>query len=95
MNFSITPEARTILLDELDGKILRISFTTGCGGSGFRMASADGAENDDSVITVDDVTVALDSMSASQLTGATIRYSEDEDGYVLDHPNAVTAVWCG
>jgi hypothetical protein len=24
-----------------------------------------------------------------------IQYDEEEDGFLLDHPNAVTAVWCG
>jgi hypothetical protein len=34
-------------------------------------------------------------MAASRLEGAVIDYDEDEDGYLLDHPDAVTAVWCG
>jgi Fe-S cluster assembly iron-binding protein IscA len=47
------------------------------------------------VVSVDGVKVALDSMAASRLDGAVIQYDEDEDGYLLDHPDAVTAVWCG
>ena len=29
------------------------------------------------------------------LDGAIIQYDADEDGYLLDHPDAVSAVWCG
>jgi hypothetical protein len=39
--------------------------------------------------------VALDTMAASRLDGAVIRYDEEEDGFLLDHPDAVAAVWCG
>jgi hypothetical protein len=36
-----------------------------------------------------------DEMAASRLDGAVIEYNPDEDGYSLDHPDAVEAVWCG
>ena len=39
--------------------------------------------------------IALDDMSAKRLDGAVIQYDEEEDGFLLDHPDAVTAVWCG
>jgi len=83
------------LTTELSGRILRIAFTTGCGGSGYRLASADAPDTDDVVLNVNEVTVAFDSMAARNLDGAVIRWSEEEDGYLLDHPTAVTAVWCG
>lgn len=41
------------------------------------------------------VRVALDDMSASRLDGAVIQYDSDEDGYLLDHPDAVSVAWCG
>ena len=44
---------------------------------------------------MDGVPIALDTMAASRLDGAVIRYDEEEDGFLLDHPDAVTAVWCG
>jgi len=94
-NVTITEEARAHLTTELSGRILRIAFTTGCGGSGYRLASADGPDTDDVVLSVNEVTVAFDSMAARNLDGAVIRWSEEEDGYLLDHPTAVTAVWCG
>jgi iron-sulfur cluster assembly accessory protein len=93
MNLSLAPEAAQQLSDE--GRLLRIAFTTGCGGSGYRLSFADEPNADDEVVNVDGVAVALDSMAASRLDGAVIRYDEEEDGFLLDHPDAVTAVWCG
>ena len=95
MNLSISQTAAQHLQRELEGRILRIAFTTGCGGSGYRLAYADGPIEGDEVIDVGGIAVALDDMSASRLDGAVIEYDADEDGYLLDHPDAVTAVWCG
>jgi len=95
VNIELTGEARQLLVEELDGRILRISFTTGCGGSGYRLASADGPQEGDTTLEIDGVTIALDDMAAKNLEGAVIRRDEEEDGYLLDHPSAVTAVWCG
>lgn len=95
MNISLSPEAARHLGRDLDGRILRIAFTTGCGGSGYRLSYADDAADGDEIVSLEGVKVALDSMAASRLDGAVINYDEDEDGYLLDHPDAVTAVWCG
>jgi Fe-S cluster assembly iron-binding protein IscA len=95
MNLSLTPQAAAHLGQELDGRVLRIAFTTGCGGSGYRLSYAPEPAEGDEVVSIDGVNVALDSMAASRLEGAVIQYDEDEDGYLLDHPDAVTAVWCG
>jgi Fe-S cluster assembly iron-binding protein IscA len=95
MNLSITHTAAQHLESELEGRILRIAFTTGCGGSGYRLAYADGPIDGDEVVEVNGIAVALDNMSASRLDGAIIEYDADEDGYLLDHPDAVSAVWCG
>ena len=92
---SVTPAAAAHLRQDLDGKLLRIAYTTGCGGSGYRLASADVAEAEDVVVQLDGMRVAMDDMAAKSLDGAVIDYREEEDGYVLDHPDAVTAVWCG
>lgn len=92
---SIDGNALEPLKGELDGRMLRISFTTGCGGSGYRLASADSPYDGDVVMTVDGVTVALDEMANRNLDGAVIRWDDAEGGYVLDHPSAVTATWCG
>jgi Fe-S cluster assembly iron-binding protein IscA len=92
---SLTPEAATHLRGDLDGKVLRIAFTTGCGGSGYRLASAEAPEAEDVVVQVDSIRIALDDMSSRRLDGAVIDYRDEEDGYVLDHPDAATATWCG
>jgi Fe-S cluster assembly iron-binding protein IscA len=95
MNISLTPAAAEHLTEEAGGRMLRIAFTTGCGGSGYRLSYAEEAAEGDEVTHVDGVPIALDSMAASRLDGAVIQYDEEEDGYLLEHPDAVTAVWCG
>jgi Fe-S cluster assembly iron-binding protein IscA len=95
MNLSITQAAAEHLHQDLDGRILRIAFITCCGGSGYRLAYADAPIDGDEVVDVNGIRVALDNMSASRLDGAIIEYSAGEDGYLLDHPDAVSAVWCG
>lgn len=95
MNLSLSPQAAQHLQSDLGGRMLRIAFTTGCGGSGYRLSYADGPNEGDRVVDVGAVKVALDGMAASRLDGAVIEYDPDEDGYLLDHPDAVTAVWCG
>jgi len=95
MNLSLSPDAADHLKHELDGRILRIAFTTGCGGSGYRLAYADGPNDGDRVMQLEGVKVALDDMSASRLDGAVIKYDSEEDGYMLDHPDAVNVAWCG
>jgi Fe-S cluster assembly iron-binding protein IscA len=95
MNISLSPEAAQHLSSDLDGRMLRIAFTTGCGGSGYRLSYADGPNEGDSIVSVGDFRVAFDDMAASRLDGAVINYDPEEDGYLLDHPDAVTVVWCG
>ncbi|HEX2061523.1 MAG TPA: iron-sulfur cluster assembly accessory protein [Thermoanaerobaculia bacterium] len=95
MNISLTPEAAAHLAEDAGGRVLRIAFTTGCGGSGYRLSYASEPVADDEVLTVDGIQVALDNMAASRLDGAVIEYDAEEDGFILEHPDAVTAVWCG
>ncbi len=95
MNLSLSPAAAEHLTQDAGGRILRIAFTTGCGGSGYRLSYASEPLTDDAVMNVDGVTIALDDMAASRLDGAVIQYDPEEDGFLLDHPDAVAAVWCG
>ena len=95
MNISLSSDAAEHLHAEIGGRLLRIAFTTGCGGSGYRLSYADAPNDGDDVVEVDGLRVALDGMAASRLDGAVINYDADEEGYLLDHPDAVTAVWCG
>lgn len=91
----MSPDAESHLESDLEGRMLRIAFTTGCGGSGYRLSYAADPNADDILVDLGAVKVALDHMAASHLDGAVITYDADEDGYLLDHPDAVTAVWCG
>jgi Fe-S cluster assembly iron-binding protein IscA len=95
MNLTLSPEAASRLNEDGEGRVLRIAFTTGCGGSGYRLSYASEPTVDDEVMNVEGVTIALDTMAASRLDGAVINYDPEEDGFLLDHPDAVTAVWCG
>ncbi len=95
MNLSISQTAAQHLQRDLDGRILRIAFTTGCGGSGYRLGYTDAPIDGDQVVEVSGIRIALDDMSASRLDGAVIAYDADDDDYLLDHPDAVSAVWCG
>jgi Fe-S cluster assembly iron-binding protein IscA len=95
MNITLAPEAAAHLHDDAAGRLLRIAFTTGCGGSGYRLSYADEPVAEDEVMEVEGVAIALDTMAASRLDGAIIRYDPEEDGFLLDHPDAVSAVWCG
>ncbi|HUP64345.1 MAG TPA: hypothetical protein VM557_03595 [Thermoanaerobaculia bacterium] len=92
---TLSPEASAKLGEEAAGRLLRISFTTGCGGSGYRLEWADSSFDDDQILDLGSVRVALDSMAHSKLDGAVIVYDEVEDGFVIDHPDAAVAVWCG
>lgn len=94
-SISITPEASSRLSGELGSRVLRIAFTTGCGGSGYRLSFEGEPQADDVVVHVEGVRVALDDMAASKLEGAVVRYDEEQDGYLLEHPDASMAVWCG
>ena len=95
MNISLSSDAASHLQHELGARLLRIAFTTGCGGSGYRLSYADEPVDGDRIVELDGIRVALDDMSAKRLEGAVIQYDPDEDGYLLDHPDAVAAVWCG
>lgn len=91
---SIDGEAREQLGRELEGRYLRISFTTGCGGSGYRLSSADEPLEGDSVVETDGIRIALDDMASTHLEGARILLDEVE-GFSLEHPEAAISIWCG
>jgi Fe-S cluster assembly iron-binding protein IscA len=95
MNINVSPEAAEHLRSDSRGRVLRIAFTTGCGGSGYRLSYEDSPIDGDRIISVDGLNVALDDMSAKRLDGAIIQYDAEEDGYMLEHPDAVTVAWCG
>lgn len=95
MDLQLSPEAAEHLKRDLHGRLLRIAFTTGCGGSGYRLDYADAPNDGDEIVQVGGIRVALDGMSASRLDGAVIQYDAEEEGYLIDHPDAVNVAWCG
>lgn len=94
-SISLDSDAARHLAAEGEGRVLRIAFTTGCGGSGYRLSFESEPRQDDVLVREGELLIALDDMSAKNLGGAVIRYNEEEDGFTLDHPDAVSAVWCG
>jgi Fe-S cluster assembly iron-binding protein IscA len=94
MTIALAAEAAAHLKAALQGRVLRIAFTIGCGGSGYRLSAADNPAGGDVVVDIDSIRVALDGMAARHLDGAVITY-DPEDGYTIDHPDAAGAVWCG
>lgn len=91
----LSEPAGPALRADLAGRVLRIAFTTGCGGSGYRLTPEDAPHAGDTILDVDGVRIALDHMASSSLDGAVLLLDEDEGGYLLDHPKAATTVWCG
>ena len=74
-------------------------FVQGGGRSGFQYGfTFDEAVNeDDTLVTKDNVTLLIDSMSFQYLVGAEIDYKEDINGsqFVIKNPNATTTCGCG
>ena len=58
MNISLSPDTATHLQTDLEGRLLRIAFTTGCGGSGYRLSYADAANDGDNIVEIGSVKVA-------------------------------------
>jgi iron-sulfur cluster insertion protein len=77
---------------------LRI-FVEGGGCSGFQygfMIEEDNTD-DDFVISVQDISVLVDPVSAQYVDGITIDFKDDLNGarFVMNNPNAVTTCGCG
>ena len=74
-------------------------FVQGGGCSGFQYGfTFDEIQNEDDFdISVDGVTLLVDSMSAQYLQGAKIKYTEDAMGssFSIDNPQAQTTCGCG
>lgn len=74
-------------------------YIVGGGCSGFQYGFAfDATQNDDdTIITKNNVRVLVDAMSLQYLLGATIDYKESLQGahFVVNNPNANTTCGCG
>lgn len=84
--------------EENPDQLLRV-FVTGGGCSGFQYGFKfdKEAEEGDTVVVKNGVTLLVDPMSIQYLTGAEIDYKESVEGaqFVIRNPNASTTCGCG
>lgn len=98
---SLSPAAINKLTDLLDAsksEKLRIFVQGGgCSGFSYGFAIAESIEEDDFMVTVNGVTVIVDSISSQYLQGSTVDYKEDlmNSSFVIQNPNANTSCGCG
>jgi len=88
------------LIAEENNKNLNLRvFVTGGGCSGFQYGFKldDNAEDDDTVLKEDSVSVLIDSLSIQYLFGSTLDYVENLEGskFIIENPNATTTCGCG
>ena len=69
----------------------------GCSGVQYGFTFDEAVNEDDTLVTKDNVTLLIDSMSFQYLVGAEIDYKEDINGsqFVIKNPNATTTCGCG
>ena len=69
----------------------------GCSGFQYGFTFDEAVNEDDTLVTKDNVTLLIDSMSFQYLVGAEIDYKEDINGsqFVIKNPNAQTTCGCG
>ncbi len=69
----------------------------GCSGFQYGFTFDEAVNEDDTLVTKDNVTLLIDSMSFQYLVGAEIDYKEDINGsqFVIKNPNAATTCGCG
>ena len=69
----------------------------GCSGFQYGFTFDEAVNEDDTLVTKDNVTLLIDSMSFQFLVGSEIDYKEDINGsqFVIKNPNATTTCGCG
>lgn len=92
-------KVRSLLEEEGNFDLKLRVYVTGGGCSGFQYGFTfdEVAADDDAVITQNEVSVLVDSMSYPYLAGARIDYKENLEGskFVVENPNAQTTCGCG
>lgn len=88
------------LVNEEENTDLKLRvFITGGGCSGFQYGFSfdEDAEDDDTRIERDGVTVLVDPMSFPYLAGSEVDYTEGLEGsrFIVNNPNATTTCGCG
>jgi len=88
-----------ILAEEDNPNLMLRVYVQGGGCSGFQYGFTleETANDDDTRIEKNGVTVLIDAMSIQYLTGAEIDYKDDLAGaqFVIRNPNAATSCGCG
>jgi iron-sulfur cluster insertion protein len=88
-----------LILEEGNEQLKLRVYVSGGGCSGFQYGFTfdEAANDDDTLIEKNGVTVLIDSMSIDDLRGAEIDYKEDVSGsqFVIRNPNASTTCGCG
>ncbi|MEN9756538.1 MAG: iron-sulfur cluster insertion protein ErpA [Pseudomonadota bacterium] len=96
---SAATKVNTLIEEEGNPQLKLRVYVSGGGCSGFQYGFTFDEEvnEDDTQIEKNGVTVLIDSMSISYLTGAEIDYKEDLSGaqFVIRNPNATTTCGCG
>ena len=96
---SAVAKVADLIAEECNPDLKLRVFVQGGGCSGFQYGfTFDEAVNeDDTLVTKDNVTLLIDSMSFQYLVGAEIDYKEDINGsqFVIKNPNATTTCGCG
>lgn len=84
--------------EESPEKALRVYVSPGgCSGFSYGMQLDDERSEDDTILTIDGVTVVVDELSLPQLEGAQIDYVNAlmGGGFVVQNPNASKTCSCG
>jgi iron-sulfur cluster insertion protein len=88
-----------LMVEEGNDQLKLRVYVSGGGCSGFQYGFTfdEAANDDDTLIEKNGVTVLIDSMSIDYLRGAEIDYKEDVSGaqFVIRNPNATTTCGCG
>lgn len=96
---SAAAKVSEILAEEDNAELMLRVYVQGGGCSGFQYGFTldETANEDDTRVEKNGVTVLIDSMSIQYLTGAEIDYKDDLSGsqFVIRNPNATTSCGCG
>jgi iron-sulfur cluster insertion protein len=96
---SAANKVRELIQEEGNAELKLRVFVTGGGCSGFQYGFTfdETANEDDSVMVKNGVTLLIDPMSYQYLVGAEIDYTEGLEGsqFVIKNPNATSTCGCG
>lgn len=96
---SAANKVRELILEEGNPELKLRVFVTGGGCSGFQYGFTfdEVANEDDSIMEKNGVTLLIDPMSYQYLVGAEIDYTEGLQGsqFVIKNPNATSTCGCG